>query len=61
MEDSAAGIIEEMPAELSKKPDALCLMTQITTSLLEGSEDLISVHSAFLVACIRLQLQFQGI
>lgn len=37
MEDSAAGIIEEMPAELSKKPDALCVMSQITTSLLEGS------------------------
>lgn len=37
MEEAVAGIIEEMPAELSKKLDALCLMSQITTSLLRGS------------------------
>lgn len=37
MEESIMGIIEEMPAKLSKMLDTLCFMSQITTSLQKGS------------------------
>lgn len=37
MEASVTGIIEEMPAELSKTLDTLCFTSQITTSLHKGS------------------------